>query len=431
MLVGLLVLILSLRGIASFYTDYLWFDSIGQTQVWSTVLLTKIVLAAVAVTLFLALLWASLLIADRLAPKTRPKGPEEDVLSSWHALVGKRKLLLRSLVALFFALIVGVGASSRWEDWLLFINREDFGIKDPQFNLDEGFYVFQLPFLTFVVEWLFTAFLVIFFVTAVFHYLNGGIRFQPASGPRVLPAVKAHLSVLLGILALVRAVDYWLDRYSLTTSAQGTVDGVGYTDANARLPVLYLLIVIALLAFVLFIYNIWRKGWALPIIAVGLWAFASLVMGNIYPFIVQRFQVEPAESTRERELIENNIAATRQAIGLDNVETRVFETGERLSYDDIQASGDNIASVPLIDPEVVPRTFENLEGERGFYRFPSELDVDRYEVDGQTVPVVLGTRQLNPDRLPTNTWEASRLIYTHGYGVAVAPANMPDAGGRA
>ena len=427
-LVGLLVLILSLRGIASFYTDYLWFDSIDQTQVWSYVLIAKIVIAAIAVALFFVLLWISLLIADRLAPKTRPQGPEEDALARWHALVGKRKLLLRSLVALVFALIVGVGASSRWQEWLLFINRKDFGVKDPQFNLDVGFYVFQLPFWTFVVEWLFTAFLVVFFVTAVFHYLNGGIRLQPVSGPRVLPAVKAHLSVLLGILALVRAGDYWLDRYLLTTSTQGAVDGVGYTDANARLPVLYLLVVIALLAFVLFIYNIWRKGWALPVIAVGLWAFASLIMGNIYPFIVQRFQVEPAESTRERELIENNIASTRQAIGLDNVETRLFETGEQLSYDDIQASDDNIASVPLLDPEVLPQTFENLEGERGFYRFPPDLDVDRYEVDGEVVPVVLGARQLNPDRLPTNSWEASRLTYTHGYGLALAPANMADAG---
>lgn len=429
-LVGIIVLILSLRGIASFYTDYLWFDSIGQTQVWSYVLLAKIIMALIGVGVFFALLWASLTIADRIAPDPRPAGPEEEVLARWHKFAGKsgkRRMLVRTLISLFFALVVGIGASSRWQEWLLFINRKDFGVKDPQFNLDIGFYVFQLPFLKFVVDWLFTAFLIVFFVTMVVHYVNGGIRFQTAK-QRVLPAVKVHLSVLLGILALVRAGDYWLDRYSLTTSSRGVVDGVSYTDANARLPVLYLLIVIAFLAFCLFIYNIWRKGWALPVIAVGLWAFVSIVMGNIYPFIVQRFQVEPAESTREQELMEHNIAFTRQAISLDGVETRLFETGEPLEYDDIQASRDNIDAIPLLDPEVLPQTFENLEGERGFYRFPRTLDVDRYEVDGDVVPVVLGTRQLNPDRLPTNTWEASRLTYTHGYGLALAPANTVEDG---
>jgi len=425
--VGLIVLILSLRGIASFYTDYLWFDSIDQTQVWSYVLLAKIIMAVIAIGLFFILLWASLAIADRIAPDPRPSGPEEDVLSRWHNLVGKRKILVRSLIAFFFAFVTGIGASNRWQEWLLFINRKDFGVKDPQFNLDIGFYVFQLPFLKFVVDWLFTAFLIIFFITVVIHYINGGIRFQ-TSGQRVLPAVKAHLSVLLGILALVRAADYWLDRYSLTTSSQGVVDGVSYTDVNARLPVLYLLIVIAFLAFCLFIYNIWRKGWALPVIAVCLWAFVAIVMGNIYPFIVQRFQVEPAESTREQELMENNIQFTRQAIALDNVETRLFETGDPLTFADIEDNQDNIDVIPLLDAEVLPQTFENLEGERGFYRFPEALDVDRYEVDGEVVPVVLGARQLNPDRLPTNTWEASRLTYTHGYGLALAPANRVEAG---
>lgn len=421
------MLILSLRGIASFYTDYLWFDSIGQTQVWSYVLLAKIIMAVIAIGLFFILIWTNLTIADRLAPKPRPSGPEEDVLSRWHQIVGKRKILVRSLIAFFFAFVTGIGASNRWQEWLLFVNRKDFGIKDPQFDLDIGFYVFQLPFLNFVVNWLFTAFIIIFFVTVVIHYINGGIRFQSA-GQRVLPAVKAHLSVLLGVLALIRAADYWLDRYSLTTSTQGVVDGASYTDVNARLPVLYLLIVIAFLAFALFIYNIWRKGWALPVIAMGLWAFVSIVMGNIYPLIVQRFQVEPAESTRESELIENNIQFTRQAIALDNVETRLFETSEPLEFADIEANQDNISTIPLLDPEVLPQTFENFEGERGFYRFPQVLDVDRYEVDGEIVPAVLGPRQLNPNRLPTNTWEASRLTYTHGYGLALAPANSVEAG---
>ena len=424
----LIILILSLRAIASAYTDYLWFDSVDQSSVWWYILLSRIILALIAIAVFFVLLWTSLYIADRISPKNRPTGPEEDVLSRYHQATAKRKGLIRVLITLFFAIVTGISVSGMWEDWILFINRENFGIEDPQFGTDIGFYVFQLPFLTSVVDWFFAAIIVIFFVTAIYHYINGGIRFQ-SSGQRVTPAVKAHLSVLLGVLALVRAVDYFLDRYGLVTSSRGFVDGASYTDVTARLPVIYLLMVIAVLAFFLFVYNIWRKGWVLPIIAVGLWAFVSIVMGNIYPFIIQRFQVEPAESRREAALMERNIEHTRVALGLSNVDTKEFDTGKPLTYEGLNNSSDNIDVLPLQDPEIIQQTFEQREGERGYYMFPTPLDVDRYEVDGQAVPVVLGARQLNPsaDQV-TSGWESERLTYTHGYGVALAPSNTVEEG---
>ncbi len=424
----LIILILSLRAIASAYTDYLWFDSVDQSSVWWYILLSRIILALIAIAVFFVLLWTSLYIADRISPKNRPPGPEEDVLSRYHQATAKRKGLIRVLITLFFAIVTGISVSGMWEDWILFINGENFGIKDPQFGTDIGFYVFQLPFLTSVVDWFFAAIIVIFFVTAIYHYINGGIRFQ-SSGQRVTPAVKAHLSVLLGVLALVRAADYFLDRYGLVTSSRGFVDGASYTDVEARLPLIYLLMVIAVLAFFLFVYNIWRKGWVLPVIAVGLWAFVSIVVGNIYPFIIQRFQVEPAESRREETLMERNIENTRVALGLSNVETKLFATGEPLTYEGLNNSSDNIEVLPLQDPEIIQQTFEQREGERGYYMFPTPLDVDRYEVDGEAVPVVLGARQLNPsaDQV-TSGWESERLTYTHGYGVALAPSNTVEEG---
>ena len=421
--VVILVLIFSARAIASFYTDFLWFDSIDQTSVWSTILVSRIVIALIAIGVFFALIFASLYIADRLSPKTRPPGPEEEVLRRWHDTAGKRKGLVRTIVGAFFALVVGAGAGGLWQEWILITNRQSFGIKDPQFNTDIGFYVFELPFWSSVVDWLFTAILVIFFVTAVYHYINGGIRFQ-TKGQRVTPAVKAHLSVILGVLALVRAAGYFLDRYDLVTSSNGVVDGVGYTDENARLPVLYLLMVIAVLAAALFIYNIWRKGWVLPVIAVGLWAFVAIVMQNIYPLIIQRFQVQPSESSREETLMERNIEHTRIALGLNNVQTQEFPTGEPLTLEGLLDNSDNIDVLPLQDPQVVQQTFEQREGERGYFMFPTPLDVDRYEVNGERVPVVLGARQLDPNAdQVTSGWEAERLTYTHGFGVALAPAN--------
>ena len=153
--------------------------------------------------------------------------------------------------------------SSEWNSWILFTHARDFGIEDPQFNTDIGFYVFRLPFLTFLVGWLFAALLIVLIVTAVAHYLNGGIRMSSARN-RVTPQVKAHLSVLLGLLALVKAVGYWLQRYELTASTRGFVDGAGYTDVNAQLPAINLLLLIMVASFVLFIINIWRRGWTLP-----------------------------------------------------------------------------------------------------------------------------------------------------------------------
>ena len=427
----MIIVLVSLRGAASFYTDYLWFDALAQADVWRRILVSKIVLALIFIGFLFALLWGNLAIADRLAPAERPRGPEEDVLSRYHASLGQRPLLMRLGVTLLFALPIGAGASDQWEEWLLLTNSVDFGIVDPidalWFGNDIGFYVFQLPFLTYIVNWLFNVVLLTFFITAIAHYVNGGIRFQK-KGQRVIPQVKAHLSVLLGALAFIKAFDYFLGRYELTTSTSGVVDGATYTDVNARLPVHWLLILISLLACILLLVNIRLKGWVLPTLAVGLWAFVAIVMGGIYPLIIQRLRVEPAESTKERQYIIHNIAFTRKAMGLDNVEIRSFQSTGGLDFDGIAGNDDIIGNLPLLDPSILPQTFENREGEFPFYRFAEELDVDRYEIDGRITPVILGARELDPANLPQESWEARTLSFTHGFGVALAPANVVQAG---
>lgn len=426
-IVAFIILLFSLRGIAGFYTDYLWFDALGQNDVWRRVLVSQIVLALIFIGFLGILIYGNLAIADRIAPSARPEGPEEDVLKRYHASAGRRPILVRLLLTLVFAIPIGAGASDQWEEWLLLTNRVDFGVKDPQFSLDIGFYVFQLPFVTYIVDWLFNVTLLTFFITAAAHYLNGGIRLQN-KGNRVTPQVKAHLSVMLGLLALIKAADYFLGRYELTTSRQGVVDGATYTDVNARLPIYYLLILISLLAFVLLLYNIRRKGWVLPTVAVGLWIFVTIVMGGIYPLIIQRFQVDPDESAKEREYIERNIEMTREAMGLANVENRSFRSTGDLTYEQMANNPGIIGSLPLLDPKILSDTFENLEGERPFYRFPEVLDMDRYEIDGKLTPVVIGARQLNPEGFPQRSWEARALTYTHGFGVALAPASSVEDG---
>ncbi len=314
------VLITSLRGVAGFWTDYLWFDSLGLSSVFTGILGAKLALGAIFTGVFFLLAFASLTIADRLAPKNRVLGPEDELLNRYHAVVDRRATLVRAGVSLLLGLVAGVGMSSEWNQWMLFTNGGDFGVKDQTFQTDVGFYVFKLPFYSSVVNWLFAAGVIILLITVVAHYLNGGIRLQ-APVQRVTPQVKAHLSVLLGLLALVKAADYWLQRYELTFSTRGAVDGATYTDVKAQLPAIYLLLFIALLSFGLFIFNIRRRGWVLPVVAVGLWALVSVVAGVAYPAFIQRFRVEPEESSKESPYIQHNIEATRAALGLDNVET--------------------------------------------------------------------------------------------------------------
>jgi len=426
--VGLVVLVTSLRGIAGFYTDFLWYDSLGKGEVFRTVLGAKLSLALIFIGIFFVLLFVNLTVADRLAPRFRPPGPEEDLLERYHDVIDRRAGRIRVAVSLLFALIAGAGVSSQWNEWLLFTHRVDFGVTDPQFHTDIGFYVFQLPFLSFVVSWFFAALVIVLIVTAVAHYLNGGIRVQTI-GQRVTPQVKAHLSVLLGLLALVKAADYWLARYELTTSTRGFVEGATYTDVHAQLPAIYLLLMIALLSFGLFIANIWRRGWVLPVVAVGLWGFVAVVMSGIYPAFVQRFRVESAESSREAPYIERNIEATRNAMGLADVETRAFDYNEDLTAQQLVDNSDTVRNIRLLDPAVVTDTYQQLQAERPFYRL-NDLDVDRYTIDGETTQVVISTRELSTSGVPQTSWEGQHVAFTHGYAAAAAPANAVDDNGR-
>jgi uncharacterized membrane protein (UPF0182 family) len=426
-LVMLFILLLSLRGIAGFYTDYLWFDSLDHASVWREVLLHRVGMATVFTLTFFLMLWVSLTVADRVAPKLRMPGPEDEVLARYHEFVDPRKRLVRFGIAALFALFVGVPTASKWELWMLFRNRQDFGIDDPQFNTDVGFYIFQLPFISFLVEWFFVGLIVVIGLTLIAHYLNGGIRVR-AEGPPVTAAVKVHLSVLLAILALVRAVDYWLQRYELTLSSNGFVDGAGYTDVNARLPALHLLILISLFSAALLLYNIRRRGWALPAVAVGLWLFVQIVMGAIYPAFVQWRTVSPAESERESTLIERNIEFTREAYGLSTVDTRVFEYDDGISEAEMLDGEGTVDNIRLLDPLLSSDTYERLQGERSFYQFPETLDVDRYEIDGQQASVILGVRGLSLPEL--DSWEDAHVSFTHGYGLASSPAGDVDSEGE-
>ncbi len=418
----------SLRGIAGFYTDFLWFDELGITGVWRQVLGAKVVLGVVFTAVFFVVMWANLAIADLLAPKSRPAGPEEELVERYHQAVGTKAGLVRAGLAGVFALIAGPGAAGHWNTWILFRNHVSFPATDAQFGKDIGFYVFDLPFLTFVVDWLFATFVIVLVVTAVAHYLNGGIRFQ-ALLEKVTPQVKAHLSVLMAVLALLKAVSYYLQRYELVYSTRGVVQGAGYTDVKAQLPALQLLFWISLFACGLFLVNILRRGWILPVISVGLWALVSVVVGAAIPAFIQQFRVQPTESSKERPYIDRNIKATRAAFNLRDVVVRDFSADDRVTSADLFEEAATIQNVRLWDPAVITRTYKRLQELRNFYQF-NDVDVDRYldAATDQNVQVLLAARELRPDGIPSQSWVNQHLVYTHGYAMVMSPGNgvAPD-----
>ncbi len=422
----IVVLILSLRGIAIFYTDFLWFRSVNLSQVWYKTLVTKIALTFVFDLVFFVLCFASLTVAERVAGEEARITPEEELIRRFKSASSKVRVAGRALVAFLLALLVGSSATAQWQNWLLFQNGTAFGQTDPLFHRDAGFYVFQLPFLTFAISWGFLALTVITLASLAFHYFNGGIHVQ-GQGPRVGPKVKAHLSFLLALMALLKAVGYYYQRFHLVTSTRGFVEGAGYTDVHAVLPALTLLVIISLVSAGILVYNIQRQGWVLPAIAVGLWALMSVILGGVYPAIMQQFIVQPSQVSKESPYIARNITATRFAFGLDHINESPFAYSQNLTSTGLQSDIATLSDVRLWDPISPIATFNKLQAIRSYYQF-NALAVDRYNIGGQTVPTLIGVRELNQADLPSQSWVNLHLQFTHGYGAVLAAANKitPD-----
>ena len=437
-LAALLFIFMSARGIAGFFTDVLWFRSLGFGSVFTSVLQTKLILGFVFTVVAALAVIVNTFAADRMAPRLHDLGPGEQVIMRYREVMELRGRWVRLAFGLLFGFLAGAPAAGRWNDWLLFSNSSTFGTKDPIFGKDAGFYVFKLPFISFVLDWLFAAAVICLLVTTAVHYMNGGIRLQVV-GRRVASHVKLHLSILLSILALLKAAGYYFDQYRLFGSTRGAVNGPGYTDVRANLPAITLLIWISALAAILLIVNVWQRGWRLPIIAVGLWALVAFVAGQLYPAGVQRFVVTPDESQREKIYLERNIAATKVALGIDQVTEKPFAATAPTASAKTSA---NVTNARILDPSAAFDAFKNLQGLKGYYRFgdgvgapPSSgegsrggLDVDRYVRDGKVQPVVIGVRELNPAGL--GSWENAHLAYTHGSGIVAAAANSAASDGR-
>ncbi len=424
---ALVALFVSSRSVVSFYVNVLWHNSLGRSDVLWGIIGSKALLGLVFVAVFVVALALNLWLADRLAPVVTGTSPEQRMVTTYQQILGRKKWMLRLVVSLVLGFMVGLPAISQWQEWLLFRNARQFGVSDALFNRDLSFYIFRLPFIEFAVDWAFGSILLIALVTGVSHYLNGAISIQDSSR-RVTAQAKAHLSVLFAAMSLVRAGSYWLSRFDLTRSRRGVVEGATYTDINAQLPAINLMILVSIAVALLFLWNVRQKGWRLPVLATMMWIVVAVAAGTIYPSVVQRFSVQPNVSTKELPYIGRNIAATKSAMGIDKVE-RVVLSFDSITAQDVTADDGPLRDVRQLDPIEMRDRFVLDEGLKSFYTI-RDLDVDRYEIAGRTRQVIVGARELNTAGIPNRTWVSQHLLYTHGCGVVAAPASIVTADGR-
>lgn len=419
-------LLLASRAIAGFYIDYLWHESLNRTDVFWGILGSKLFLFGGFAVLFVLLSVLNLLIADRLAPSSF-NGDTHPAVMRFHEVFGHRMRTVRVVAAGLLGLIVAVPAAGHWQEWLLFRNSVNFGKNDPQFSTDIGFYVFRLPFLIFLFDWLFLAVLLVFLLTVAAHVLNGGVVITPPM-PKARRATKAHFAVLLSILALLRAGGYWLERYQLTTERRGYVQGALYSVLKAQLPAVLLLMLIALLVAALFLYSIRTGSWRIPLVACALWVVIALFGGVIYPSVIQALVVNPNEKEREAPYIARNIEATRAALGLDNVTTTP------ITFNDLTAKKitDNLAPIRdarLLDPAIMLKRFTFDKGQVAGLAI-RDLDVDRYKLNGRVQQALIAARELDLKNVANTSWQGTHLIATHGCGLVVAPASQVQGNNR-
>lgn len=427
--IAILVLLVVAFGLfTTFWTDRLWYTSLGFTEVFTTKLVTRISLFVVFGLAMGLAIGLNLALAHRLRPRYRPTSPEQQVLDRYRDAIEPHRRLIASIVAIVIALFAGSSAAGRWSQFLQWWNRTPFGTTDPQFGLDTSFYVFGYPWYRFLLGFGFVLVFLALVVAAVAHYLYGGIRLQ-SPGQKASAAAQAHVSVLVGFFILLKAVAYWFDRYGLLLNSHQLSEqeftGMTYTDAHAMLPAKTILAFIAVVCAFLFFANLVRRTWLLPGIGLGLLLLAAIILSWLWPAIVQQFQVRPNEPDREAPYIERNINATREAYNIKDVKITPYTAETETTAGQLAEDAETIPGIRLMDPSIIGQTFEQLQQVRGFYQFPDVLDVDRYNIGHQEQDSVVAVREISLAGLPDDqrNWNNDHTVFTHGYGFVAAYGN--------
>ncbi len=411
---------------ATLYTEVLWFDQLGFLQVLFTSWGGTAIMFALGFFGMFIPVWLSIQIAYRFRPVYAKLSSE---LDRYRQLIDPlRRVAMIGLPALL-GLFSGLSTSTTWPQFLLWMNRSDFGTADPEFGLDVSFYVFELPVFTSVVAFASTVLFLSALTGAATALLYGGVSINGRE-VRVSRTMRIQLGLIGLLYFLVQAVDLWLQQYTALVSPSGgfLAFGAGYTEVNATIPARAIMAGIAVLVAILFLATAIIGRWRLAIVGTALYIVSGLVLGLGYPSIVQRFQVDPSARTLEAEYIERNITATRDAYGVSDIVEIAYEASTDTSAGALRSDAETTANIRIIDPALVTDAFAQLQQFRQYYQFPPFLDVGRYEVAGESQDIVIAAREINLGGLNSQSWYNNTIVYTHGYGMVAAYGNQrtPD-----
>ncbi|MFE6969378.1 UPF0182 family protein [Isoptericola sp. NPDC057653] len=438
-LVVIAVVVVALLLLAQFWTEVMWFDALGFSNVIWTEWITRGILFVLGFLVMGGAVFSSFAVAYRVRPVYAPSTPEQATLDQYREAIEPLRRVVTIAGPVVVGFFAGVAASAQWRSVLLALHPSSFDKKDPQFGIDLGFFVFTLPALRFVVSFLMAVVIIAGIAALVTHYLYGGLRLGPVppGTPRTTRASRVHLAVLGAVLMIVIAANYWLDRYSLLTATNGSTtnaryNGASYSDVHAVIPSKEILTGVAVLVALLFVVAAVRGTWRLPAIGVGLMVVSAIAIGGIYPAVVQRFQVNPNAQELEADYIQRNIDATHSAYGLDSIETQPYDATTEAEAGALRADAETTASVRLLDPQIVSPSFRQLQQNKQYYNFADTLAVDRYDIDGKSRDTVIAVRELNLDGLGDGqrNWVNDHTVFTHGYGVVAAYGNQPGPDGQ-
>jgi uncharacterized membrane protein (UPF0182 family) len=427
-LVAVVLLLIGPRFIDT-YVDWLWFGELGYRSVFTTVLFTRIVVFIVVALAVGAIVFAALALAYRTRPVFVPVAGPNDPVARYRTAVLSRLKLIGIGVPLAIGLLSGLVAQSYWVPIQLFLHGGEFGVTDPQFGLDLGFYAFDLPFYRLVLSYVMVTLFLAFLVNLVGHYIFGGVRLAGRAGVLSKPA-RIQLVALLGVLVLLKAFAYWLDRYELLSHTRGgkPFTGAGYTDINAVLPAKLILLAIAVICAAAVFSALVLKDLRIPAIGLVLLLLSSIVIGAGWPLVVEQISVKPNAAQKESEYIARSITATRDAYGLteEDVTYRDYSGNATTSAEQVAADRATTSNIRLLDPTIVSPAFTQFQQGKNFYAFPEQLSMDRYTADdGSLRDFVVAARELNPERLIDNQrdWINRHTVFTHGNGFIASPAN--------
>jgi uncharacterized membrane protein (UPF0182 family) len=419
-------IIISFSG---YYIDWLWFKSVDFTSVWTTVLTTRIQLFLIVGLLTATIISLNIYFAYKRRPFYVPTAIELNGVERLRVQI--EPYLRYVFIGLFLAIAYFAGTSGTlfWREYLLFRNSTDFGVTDPQFGMDISYFVFKLPLIQALIGWTISALVLATMATIFVHYMYGGIRPQVES-ERTTVTARVQLSILFGLIVLVKAFAYWIDRYALVLKENRLITGATFSDINALLPAKAILSGIALICALLFFANIFRRSWLLPAAGTALMVVSSLLIAGIYPAAIQQFQVKPSESSKEAPFIQRNIDATRAAYGIDKVDVQDYDAALTTTSKQLARDSANINNIRLMDPSVLSATFRQLQQIKPYYAFAESLDVGRYQINGVSRDAVVAVRELNIEGNPSRNWINDHLVYTHGFGFVAAFGNTVDSDGK-